>query len=572
MRQATWAKEERMLTGGGLMQPQNARPRHAHGLSRRQLLQAGLAASATLSAWPCSRPPTLWSAAAGPPKRGGILRVRGRDPVHFDPHLTRDGRTHSVLSFVYSKLLRHKVGGDVQPGTFSVEPDLAERWEVVDDTTYIFYLRQGVQWHNTPPVNGRELVAEDVQFTFDRFLTVEGNPERLLLEAVERVEVVDRYTVQFILKEPFVWLLDTLASPLCTWIIAPEVVKQYGDLKKVETTIGTGPFMLERYEPNVKTVFRRHPEYFRPGLPYVDGVEWFILDDESTGLAMYRTWQIDAGPGLQWEVRQADLEALKHSHPHLHSQDMRANNVITIWMRTDKPPFTDVRVRRAISQAVDRQGLIEAVWMRGEPSPAVPRGLAQWSLPIDQLGSGAKYYQYDPKEAKRLLAEAGHSKGLKTQLTVSSGYGRDLIDAAQLVLRYLKEVGLEAELKLQEYGAYQATTGQGKFEGLALGPYAVGWDADSSLYGPYAPEQPRNRGRVNDPKLAAIVQEQRRLQDPEARKQLIFDMQRYAAEQQYYVYLSSQVVTGSWQPYVKNYAPNLSFDFGSRAAALWLDR
>jgi peptide/nickel transport system substrate-binding protein len=246
--------------------------------------------------------------------------------------------------------------------------------------------------------------------------------------------------------------------------------------------------------------------------------------------------------------------------------------VTTIWMRTDKPPFTDVRVRRAISQAVDRQGLIEAVWLRGEPSPAVPRGLAQWSLPIDQLGAGAKYYQYDPKEARRLLAEAGHPKGFKTQLTVSSGYGRDLVDAAQLVLRYLKEVGIEAELKLQEYGAYQATTGQGKFEGLAMGPYGVGWDADSSLYGPYAPDQPRNRGRVNDPKLAAMVQEQRRLQDPEARKQLIFDIQRYAAEQQYYVYLSSQVVTGSWQPYVKNYAPNLTFDFGSRAAALWLDR
>jgi peptide/nickel transport system substrate-binding protein len=554
------------------MQPQNTRPQHAHGLSRRTLLQAGLAAGATLSAWPLYSPPTLWSAAAGPPKRGGTLRVRGRDPVHFDPHLTRDGRTHTVLSFVYSKLLRHKVGGDVQPGTFSVEPDLAERWEVVDDTTYRFYLRQGVKWHNKPPVNGRELVAEDVKFTFDRFLTVEGNPERLLLEAVERVEVVDRYTVQFRLKEPFVWLLDTLASPLCTWIIAPEVVKQYGDLKKVETAIGTGPFMLERYEPNVKTVFRRHPEYFRPGLPYVDGVEWLVLDDESTGLAMYRTGQIDAGPGLQWEVRQADLEALKHSHPHLYYQDMLANNVTTIWMRTDKPPFTDVRVRRAISQAVDRQGLIEAVWMRGEPSPAVPRGLAQWSLPIDQLGAGAKYYQYDPKEARRLLAEAGHPKGFKTQLTVSSGYGRDLVDAAQLVLRYLKEVGIEAELKLQEYGAYHATTGQGKFEGLALGPYAIGWDADNSLYGAYAPDQPRNRSRVNDPKLAAMVQEQRRLQDPEARKQLIFDMQRYAAEQQYYVYLSSQVVTGSWQPYVKNYAPNLTFDFGSRAAALWLDR
>jgi ABC-type transport system substrate-binding protein len=84
-------------------------------------------------------------------------------------------------------------------------------------------------------------------------------------------------------------------------------------------------------------------------------------------------------------------------------------------------------------------------------------------------------------------------------------------------------------------------------------------------------DQP-HRGRVNDPQLAAMVQEQRRMQDPQARQRRIFDIQRYAAEQQYYVYLASAVITGSWQPYVKNFAPNLTADFGSRVAALWLDR
>jgi peptide/nickel transport system substrate-binding protein len=551
---------------------QQAHPRDAHGLSRRDLLKVGLAAGMTISAWPLAVPPALWGEDAGPPKRGGILRVRGRDPVHFDPHLTRNARTHTALSFVYSKLLRHKVGADVRPGTFIIEPDLAERWEVPDDTTYIFHLRQGVTWHNKPPVNGRELVAEDVKFTYDRFLTEKGNPARELLESVDRVEVVDRYTVKFVLKEPFVWLLDNLASALCMWIVAPEVVEKYGDLKKVETAIGTGPFTLEGYEPNVKTVFKRNPAYFRQGLPYVDGVEWLVLDDESTALAMYRTGQIDAGPGQQWDVRQPDLESLKQSHPHLRYQDMQATNATTIWMRTDKAPFNDARVRRAISQAIDRHGLIEAVWMRGTLSPAVPPGLAEWSLPIEQLGEGAKYYQYDPEEARRLLAEAGYAKGLKTTLATTGGYGRDLIDAVQMVQRYLKEVGIEVELKIQEYGAYQATTGQGKFEGLAMGPYAVGWEADTSLYGPYMPDQPRNRGHVNDPKLAAMLKEQRRLKDPEARKQLIFAIQRYAAEQQYYVYLSSAVMTASWQPYVKNFSPNLSADFGGRVAALWLER
>src|SRR5215467_13588043 len=227
------------------MQTQYATRREAQGVSRRSLLQAGLVAGLTVSAWPLSHPTILRGADVGQPRRGGILRVRGWDPVHFDPQLTRNFKTNTTLSFVYSTLLRHKVGAGTQPGTFTVEPHLAEGWETLDDTTYIFHLRQGVHWHNKPPVNGRELVAEDVQFTFQRFLTEPGNPERQLLESVDRVEVVDRYTEKFLLNEPFVWLLDVLANAMCMWIIAPEVVEKYGDLKKVETAIGTGPFLLE---------------------------------------------------------------------------------------------------------------------------------------------------------------------------------------------------------------------------------------------------------------------------------------------------------------------------------------
>ena len=115
--------------------------------------------------------------------------------MHFDHHQSINFKTNTTLSFVHSTLVRHKIGPDVQPGTFTVEPHLAERWEQPDDTTYIFHLRKGVKWHNKPPVNGRELVAEDVKFTYDRFLSEKGNADRHLLEAVERIEAVDRYTV-----------------------------------------------------------------------------------------------------------------------------------------------------------------------------------------------------------------------------------------------------------------------------------------------------------------------------------------------------------------------------------------
>ncbi|HSX77290.1 MAG TPA: ABC transporter substrate-binding protein, partial [Candidatus Saccharimonadia bacterium] len=175
---------------------------------------------------------------------------------------------------------------------------------------------------------------------------------------------------------------------------------------------------------------------------------------------------------------------------------------------------------------------------------------------------------------RRLLAEAGLPKGFKTLLhtTGGTGAGPQIIDAAQLAQRSLKEVGIETELKIEEYGAYMATTYLGKFEGLALAPISNAWDPDTVLYGLYAPDQPRNSGHVNDPKLTAMLKKQRYTQDLEARKRLIFDIQQYVAVQQYYVYTNSNMITGTWQPYVKNYAPNPSFDYGGRAAALWLDR
>ena len=184
-------------------------------------------------------------------------------------------------------------------------------------------------------------------------------------------------------------------------------------LKKAESAIGTGPFLLERYEPNVKTVFRRNPDYFRPGEPHVDGVEWVVIEDASAALAMFRSGRLDCGPAPWWSVRQEDLESVKKTHPQLQFKDFLSTVSHAIYMRTDQAPFNDVRVRRAISHAVDRQAIIEAVWIKGEPTPAISRGMAEWSPRVDELGEGAKYYRYDLKEARRLLAEAGIPKALK---------------------------------------------------------------------------------------------------------------------------------------------------------------
>jgi peptide/nickel transport system substrate-binding protein len=363
-----------------------------------------------------------------------------------------------------------------------------------------------------------------------------------------------------------------LANPIGMWIVPREVVDKYGDLKRAEAAIGTGPFMLDRYEPNVKTVFKRHPDYFRPGQPAVDGVEWLVMEDEAAQLAAYSSGQVDCAPWHWWVVRQQDLAPIRKSHPQLVFRDFISPVTNGIYLRTDKPPFNDVRVRRAVSHAVNRQAIIDAVFIKGEVSPAISRGAPEWSPRIDQLGPGAQYYRHDPKEARRLLAEAGFPQGLKTQLNVTAGYGSDAMDSFQLALRHLKESGIDAELKIQEYGAYISTTFLGKYEGMAMGPFSIAWEPHSVLYGMYMPENTRNSSHVNDDRMTGMLKEQMRIKDVEARRRAVFDIQRYAAEQQHYVYLYNTGLTASWQPYVKGYAPNPTFDYGSRAAALWLDK
>src|SRR5438067_11926537 len=213
-------------------------------LSRRHLLSLGgdLAAASVVPRHARAQTPKPPDAGG---KRGGVLSLRTWDPPHFDPFQTISYKTHIALSFTHSRLLKHRAGPSVVPGTFVVEGDLAESWSQPNETTYVFKLRKGVRWQAKPPVNGRELTADDVVFSVNHFLTVKGNANAYMLKSVDKVDAPDKYTVKFTLKEPFVWFLDMLANPHAVAIVAKEVVEKYGDLKKWESVVGTGPWMLD---------------------------------------------------------------------------------------------------------------------------------------------------------------------------------------------------------------------------------------------------------------------------------------------------------------------------------------
>jgi peptide/nickel transport system substrate-binding protein len=539
-------------------------------ITRRDILKLG--AGAALAGAALDRR----DAEAQTPKRGGVFKVRHHvQPVHFDPHQTIAFPTMMALSYCMSRLVKVKAGAAVVPGTQPVENDLAESWQRTNDTTYVFKLRRGVRWHPKPPVNGRELTAEDVKYTYERFLSTKGNGNRYLLEAVDKIEAPDKHTVRFTLKEPNAWFIDQLAST-ATWIVARECVEKFGDLKKPEAVVGTGPWMLERYDPGAKLVYTRHPSYFLPGMPHADGVDVTIEADPAAAFANFVvSGGYDLGPEYGFVVRRIDLDVARQKVPGLQTRDYLVMFGGIYWMKLDQEPFKDVRVRRAMGMASNwREALETNAWSlgHGSPNPAIPAALKEWSIPIDQLpAEGRRLYEHDTEGAKRLLAEAGHPRGFKTPVETTAGYGPDYMDFVQVWLKNLKAAGVETDLKLKEYGAFVSSTIFGKFDKLAVGLRGGQSDIGSFLR-IYLPGEPLNAGGVNDPKLTEMIALANRTHDVARRRELVFDIQRYISQQVYYVFDASVSAVGAWKPYVKNYAPNIGHDVGGRLAVAWLDR
>src|SRR4029453_8347436 len=231
-------------------------------------------------------------AAGDKPKYGGILRLAEREPPNLDPHLSVSFNPQNIGSLIYNGLVRFPYGHEQKdPYDLTIMPDLAERWEYADDKTVVFYLRKGVKFHDKPPVNGREVKAPDVKYSLERFASKSGFRARF--DDIDHIDVVDDYTVKIVTKYPFAPLLVNLASPSHNFIFPKEAEDKYGDFNKVEAAIGTGPFILERYERGVKLIFKRNPDFYMKGLPYVDGSEWQMTPEASARVSLLRTGKVD---------------------------------------------------------------------------------------------------------------------------------------------------------------------------------------------------------------------------------------------------------------------------------------
>ena len=402
--------------------------------SRRSLvLVAGLvAALGALATWTHLAPPAE-------AQRKKVLNIAAKEPDTLDPHSSTIGQSQSIVRFLYRGLTRFAIK-DGRVTTTEFEPDLAESWTVSPDgTQWTFKLRRGVQFHK----GFGELTAEDVKFSFERQIKrAPGTRFGVNLEVIRSVEVVDPYTVQIALKGYDPLFLLRMVGYQQGYILSKKAVEKAGDQYKWNP-IGTGPFVFERHAPREKIVLKAFDQ-FRGGRPQIDEVHWFDVPEDATKLIGLEKGTFDL---VYPETVTADIDAQVRKIGAV--MDRRGpGGQDRFYLNMTKPPFDDIRVRRAFMHAIDRKAIKETLY------PGALGRLAVSPIPRGYFGHAPiELPEHNPELAKKLLAEAGHPNGItvRNYFMSKSFLFPKVMTLAQ---EQLRKVGIVVEVQLVEHATY----------------------------------------------------------------------------------------------------------------------
>lgn len=498
-------------------------------------------------------------------KYGGTLRLnggRGQYP-HMDPHQTSSSSLFGLgLGLAYNRLMKLRLEGVEMPAYLPV-PDLADSFEQPDELTYIFKLKQGVKFHNVAPVNGREVVAADVAFSYDRQRALKVNGA--LLDGLIKTETPDKYTVKLTLANPDADFALAIAAPQ-SLVIAKEVVDLKGDLKE-GPVIGTGGFVLESADLVKGIAFKKNPDYFVKGRPYIDRWELNWFDDATLSFGAAKTGQLD------WYavVEKGDLDALQKANPNIDSFIARGyGSGLEFALNLATKPLDDERVRQAIYKAIDVPELISGAfdgfgfYTVGMPLPGV-----DWAIPQDEM---KQRYKRDLDGAKKLMSDAGLAAGFDLEIKVTNVMDQ-FVAAAELIQQRLKDINVRVTLKVIDFPTYSQIRQRGPYDAY-IGSAATQVSASGGLGAKWRSGGELNSFGLKDPKLDQMIDDQRKLaRDPAARKKLLLDIQRYILDHAYMRMIVSFEQRGLITKRVKNFIAgsgilNIEMD---KWNLLWLD-
>jgi ABC-type transport system substrate-binding protein len=515
--------------------------------------------------------------------------LTGYDPGSYDT--AGGGEIWSgavVKSFTHNKLTNYDICDPHESSDLTPVPDLAESWETSEDgLTVTFHLRQGVKWQDIPPLNGRELVADDVVFSYNRYMA-EGSPHAGILAFVDSVEAPDNYTVVFRLNRPWSGLIAYSAYYYFP-IDAPDVLEELGTLETPESVIGTGPWILVEHEIGVKQVFERNPDYWRgpngitgENLPYIDSIEALFVTEDSAKLSLYRAGELDVGPAWWswgWWTASPEMMNALTDRPDLISdyREVVENISPGMWIMPDLEafPFMNQKVRQAINMIIDRS---PQLWFGG--AVVETRDLIAvhpWFVPLDELGEGAAYFPTDAEGtmtadvegAKVLfneglqelidegLAPEGFQIGDPIQVNMFTHRVEEFFEQnASVFQANAKELGMDVDLKVIDYGEMYDQI-WGDFDDWP-GDIAYDWtlqtfpDPIDFYYNFFYPGNANNLQKVDDPEFVELIDAGFAARDDETKRKIVEDLQKLFAVKLYWWPTPHWISENVYPDYLKN--------------------
>ncbi|MBX3499865.1 MAG: ABC transporter substrate-binding protein [Alphaproteobacteria bacterium] len=528
------------------------------------------------------------------PKYGGTLEVGTvyitLSALSWDPHDWNWKLNHDTGMFYEQLFAADLTKAKRNGGKFSFVPDawlsneamrgeLAESWEWKENPPRVeIKLRKGIMFPEKQGVmKAREFVADDVVFSFNR---LNGSPRRIkdYFAHVEKVEATDKHTVVFTFKDYFAEWDYRFGWGYFSVIMPKEVVD--AGATNWKNVVGTGPFQLGDFVQGNSNTYTRNPNYWdketiggkQYQLPYLDKVVYRTIKDEATWISALRTGKLDMLEAIRWQ----NVDSLKKSAPQLQWNRWLNQSGTFMAFQVDQKPFDDVRVRRALNMAVNKQEIVKAYYNGHAELFAYPMhpDYVGYFEPLESMPDSVKeLFTYDPAKAKKLLAEAGHPNGFSFKVQVCA-CNPDHMDLLPLIAAYLEQIGVKIEIQPMEYAAFlSAMTTRKMTPGYFMNNGHT--NPTTTIRKSFTTGQQWNPSGWSDKAYDARMDEVYRTRDESKRQAMLKEMTREILDKAPYIWMPTPYVYSAWWPWVKNYGGELRAGAvrpGPIYARIWVDQ
>lgn len=381
-----------------------------------------------------------------------LIVALAAEPKSMDPVASNDVPSHCVYLHIYDTLLQRNKEGKLVPA-------LAVSWEQVDPLTLILHLRKGVKFHNA-----EKFTAKDVVYTLNR---CKGAPAVMAyFKDIDKVEAIDDYTVKITTTKPFGPLLGYLAHKGAS-ILNEKAVTEAGDAY-AQFPIGTGPYKFVEWKSGDKVILKANNDYFG-GKPATENLIFRVITEGTNRTIALETKEVD----ISYDIEPMDAQFIKNGGE-LDLYEQPSLGINYLGFNTQKAPFDKKEVRQAIAYAIDMPSIINAVYLGGAEianSPVAPG--------VPGYTSTGKTYNQNIAKAKELLAKAGYPNGFKAKISLNDVSVRKNI--AVILQDQLKQIGIDLEVEIMEWGAYLDQLSRGKHDMFLLG-WVASPDCDVFMY------------------------------------------------------------------------------------------